>query len=130
MSDLEQEVRAEIRFHTGFECRKGEEVGKSGNVWEIDCIVLGPGGIRFGYLEVKDTWEDANQSTYINHMRRAYARMGDFRHKSVPKAVIVGDRRSFGHKDWGALFDSIDCELLAYSELEEFIRLVDEESTE
>ncbi|ERH08871.1 MAG: hypothetical protein J07HX64_00623 [halophilic archaeon J07HX64] len=77
---------------------KNDEVGLSGNVWEIDCVLIGPGGVRLAYVEVKDTWTDANKSTYINHMRRAYARMGDFRHKGIPRAVVVGDRRKFGYK--------------------------------
>lgn len=124
MADLEDKTRFKLSEETGFDCIKGDEVGKSGNVWEIDCILIGAGSARQGYVEVKDTWSDANQSTYINHMRRAYARMGDFRHKDIPKAVVVGDRRQFGHKDWAALFYSIDCSLLAFDELDKFVEMV------
>jgi hypothetical protein len=51
--------------------------------------------------------------------------MGDFRHKSIPEAVVVGDQREFGHKDWTALFESINCSLLAYNELEQLIGRID-----
>jgi hypothetical protein len=124
MNELEEKTRKRLSEATGHRCIKGNEVGISGNVWEIDCILIGPGEVRLAYAEIKDTWNDANQSTYINHMRRAYARMGDFRHKNIPKAVIVGDRREFGHKDWIALFESIDCSLLAYEELNRFIERI------
>lgn len=36
-------------------------------------------------------------------------------------AVVGGDKRDFGHKDWDALFESIDCELMAFDEFEDFV---------
>lgn len=121
MDDLERQVRERICSGTNYRCVSDDEVGISGNVWQIDAIVIGPGDSRVAYIEVKDTWKDANKSTYINHMRRAYARMGDFRQKNIEKAVVVGDRRGFGHKDWEALFESIDCSLIAFDELDSLI---------
>lgn len=121
MTGLETEVREQVREQTPYKCTNRNEVGKSGNVWQVDAVIIGTGGRRVGYIEVKDTWPDVNKSTYINHMRRAYARMGDFRHRDIAKAVVVGEVRDIGHKDWRALLASIDCSLLAANNLDEWL---------
>lgn len=122
--DFEQEVRDTLAERTGYECVKQFEVGKSGNRWKVDCVLLDEHGVRKGYVEVKETSRSANRSTYINHMRRAYAEMGDFRQLDAPKAVVVAEKWEFGRIDWEAMFNSIDCALVDIDGLNEFVEKV------
>lgn len=122
--DFEQRVRDTLVEQTGYECEKQFEVGKSGNRWKVDCVLMDEHGVRQGYVEVKETSRSANQSTYINHMRRAYAEMGDFRQLDAPKAVVVAEKWNFGRIDWDQMFQSIDCLLVGYDDLNQFANLV------
>lgn len=123
--EFEQHVRNTIERVTGYTCEKQFEVGKSGNRWKVDCVLLDEHQVRKGYVEVKATSASSNQSTYINHMRRAYAEMGDFRQMDAPKAVIVADKWDFGRIDWNAMFSSIDCLLLDLEEIDRFADQLD-----
>lgn len=105
----------------GYRCEKRYEVGKSSNRWKVDCVLLNADDVRKGYVEVKETSQASNQSTYINHMRRAYAEMGDFHQMDPPKAVVVATKREFGGIDWDAMFDSIDCMLVDVQSLDRYI---------
>ena len=118
--NFEQHVRDRLTELTGYECVKQAEVGQSGNKWTVDCVLLDNYGLRKGYVEVKETSQSSNQSTYINHMRRAYAEMGDFRNMDIPKAVIVAEKRDFGRIDWDAMLGSIDCVVTDVNELNRF----------
>ncbi|WP_059058521.1 hypothetical protein [Halobacterium hubeiense] len=124
--DFEQELRDTLSERTGYECAKQFEVGKSGNRWKVDCVLLDEHGVRKGYVEVKETSRSANRSTYINHMRRAYAEMGDFRQLDAPKAVVVAEKWDFGRIDWDAMFRSIDCSLVDLDELDQLVSRVKE----
>lgn len=119
--DFEQHVRDALTEATGYTCEKQFEVGKSGNRWKVDCVLLDGHGLRKGYVEVKETSRSSNKSTYINHMRRAYAEMGDFRHMDAPKAVVVAEKWDFGRMDWDAMMDSIDCMLVEIDEIDQFV---------
>jgi len=123
--DFEQHVRDTLAETTGYTCKKQHEVGKSGNRWKVDCVLLDDRGLRKGYVEVKETSRSSNRSTYINHMRRAYAEMGDFRQIDVPKAVVVADKWDSGGTDWDAMMDSIDCMLIDVDEIERFVSVLD-----
>lgn len=125
MSEFEEEVRSELERLTGYACEKQYEVGHSGNIWKVDCVLLDENDLRKAYLEVKETSASANQSTYINHMRRAYAEMGDFRKMDIPKGVVVAEKWDFGRIDWDAMLDSIDCSLVEINQLDKFIERVD-----
>lgn len=114
---FEKQVRRKVAEATGYETKKQFEIGQSGNRWKVDCVLLDEYGVRKGYVEVKETSKESNQSTYINHMRRAYAEMGDFRNKDVPKGVIVAEKRDFGRIDWDAMFESIDCTLVGMDDI-------------
>ncbi|WP_132060285.1 hypothetical protein [Halorussus amylolyticus] len=118
--NFEEHVRTTLSERTGYTVEKRSEVGKSGNTWQVDCVLSNSYGVRKGYVEVKETNRSSNQSTYINHMRRAYAEMGDFRNVDVPKAVVVAEKWDFGGIDWDAMFDSIDCLLLDIEDLSRF----------
>lgn len=89
MAGVEEEVRSELERLTGYACKKQYEVGHSENIWKVDCVLLDENDLRKGYFEVKETSASANQSTYINHMRRAYAEMGDFRKIDIPKGLSL-----------------------------------------
>jgi len=117
---LEQRVRDEIQQH-GFDTKKIEQQGISGNTWELDAVAYSDDGSPVAYFEVKDTSEDAAKQTYRNHMIRAVAELTDFRNEKVPGAVVVPKKREFGNKDWDALFDSIGCKLIEEKELSEFL---------
>ena len=119
--DFEQRVRDTLAEATNYTCEKQFEVGKSGNRWKVDCVLLDEKGLRKGYVEVKETSRSSNKSTYINHMRRAYAEMGDFRDMDVPKAVIVAEKWDFGRIDWDAMLDSIECMLVDFDEIGRFV---------
>lgn len=119
--DFEQYIRDTLSEKTGYVVEKRSEVGKSGNTWQVDAVLMDTYGVRKGYVEVKETSRSSNQSTYINHMRRAYAEMGDFRNVDVPKAVVVAEKWDFGGIDWDAMFDSIDCALLELGTIDEFV---------
>jgi hypothetical protein len=123
--DFEQHARETLAKDTGYTCTKQFEVGKSGNRWKVDCVLLDENGLRKGYVEVKETSRSSNQSTYINHMRRAYAEMGDFRDMDVPKAVVVAEKWDFGRMDWEAMMDSIDCMLVDIDEIDRFVTKLD-----
>lgn len=118
---FEDYVRETLAERTGYTVEKRSEVGKSGNTWQVDCVLLNQYSVRKGYIEVKDTSRSSNQSTYINHMRRAYAEMGDFRKVDIPKAVVVAEKWNFGGIDWDAMLDSIDCLLLDIDDIDCFI---------
>jgi len=122
--DFEQRVRDTLIEQTEYDCKKQFEVGKSGNRWKVDCVLMDEYGVRQGYVEVKETSRSANQSTYINHMRRAYAEMGDFRQLDAPKAVVVAEKWNFGRIDWDQMFQSIDCLLVDYGEIDQYADLV------
>jgi hypothetical protein len=119
--DFEQHVRNTLAETTDYTCEKRFEVGKSGNRWKVDCVLLDEHDLRKGYVEVKETSRASNQSTYINHMRRAYAEMGDFRDVNVPKAVVIAEKWDFGRMDWDAMMDSIDCMLVDIDEIDRFV---------
>jgi len=119
--DFENKVRQALAERTRFSCEKQFEVGKSGNRWKVDCVLLDKHDVRKGYVEVKETSRSSNKSTYINHMRRAYAEMGDFRQLDAPKAVVVAEKWDFGRIDWDAMFNSIDCSLVDLEEIDEFV---------
>lgn len=119
--DFEQRVRNVLQDATGYNCVKQFEVGQSGNKWKVDCVLLDEHNLRKGYVEVKETSRESNQSTYINHMRRAYAEMGDFRHVDFPKAVVVAEKRNFGRIDWDAMLGSIDCMIVELNDIRQFI---------
>lgn len=126
--DFEQHVRDTLARQTGYRAEKQYEVGQSGNRWNVDCVLLDETDLRKGYIEVKETSRDSNQSTYITHMRRAYAEMGDFRHTEVPKAVVVADKWDFGRIDWDAMFESIDCFLVDIEDLSPLLAAVSVDS--
>lgn len=119
--NFEDQVRSTLAERTGYTVEKRSEVGKSGNTWQVDCVLLNQYGVRKGYVEVKETSRSSNQSTYINHMRRAYAEMGDFRKMDIPKAVVVAEKWDFGGIDWEAMFDSIGCLLLDAEDIGYFV---------
>jgi len=123
--NFEQHVRDTLAEATGYTCTKQYEVGKSGNRWKVDCVLLDDHDLRKGYVEVKETSRSSNRSTYINHMRRAYAEMGDFRQFDVPKAVVVADKWDTGGTDWDAMLDSIDCMLVDVEEIDRFVAELD-----
>ncbi len=120
--DFEQHVQNILARETSYICKKQPEVGQSGNKWTADCVLLDENGLRKGYVEVKETSRSSNQSTYINHMRRAYAEMGDFRNMDIPKAVVVAAKRDFGRIDWDAMLGSIDCRLVDVDNIGRFTR--------
>ena len=122
---FEERVRQRLSELTGYQAEKQFEVGQSGNRWKVDCVMLNEYGVRKGYVEVKETSMDANQSTYINHMRRAYAEMGDFRNMEVPKGVVVADKWDFGRIDWEAMFGSIDCTLVGMDEIDQLVQKIE-----
>jgi hypothetical protein len=117
---LEQKVRRELE-ENGYDARKDQVQGISGNTWELDAIALSEDGSPVAYFEIKDTSEDAAKQTYRNHMIRAAAELMDFRDEDIPGAVVVPKKRDFGNKDWDALFNSIGCELIEEKDLSEFI---------
>lgn len=119
--DFEEHVRKTLADATGYTCEKQFEVGQSGNRWKVDCVLLDDYSLRQGYVEVKETSRSSNQSTYINHMRRAYAEMGDFRRMDAPKAVVVAEKRDFGRIDWDAMFESIDCMLVDIDDIDRLV---------
>lgn len=119
--DFEQQVRDVLKDATGYNCVKQFEVGQSGNRWKVDCVLLDEHDLRKGYVEVKETTRESNKSTYINHMRRAYAEMGDFRHVDIPKAVVVATKRDFGRIDWDMMLGSIDCMIVELGNIRRFI---------
>jgi vacuolar-type H+-ATPase subunit B/Vma2 len=123
--DFEGHVRETLADATGYACEKQYEVGKSGNRWKVDCVLLDDHDLRKGYVEVKETSRSSNRSTYINHMRRAYAEMGDFRQFDAPKAVVVADKWDTGGTDWAAMMDSIDCLLVDIDEIDRFVAELD-----
>lgn len=127
---FEQFVRKNLSETTKYECVKQFEVGRSGNKWKVDCVLLNSHSLRKGYIEVKNTSRSSNRSTYINHMRRAYAEMGDFSHMEIPKAVVLAEKWNFGRIDWDAMFDSIGCMLLDIDDLDQFISVVDEDTVQ
>jgi hypothetical protein len=122
---LEQRVRDEIQQY-GYEAKKVREEGISGNTWELDAVAYSSDGSPVAYFEVKDASEDIAKQTYRNHMVRAVAELTDFRNEEIPGAVIVPKKREFGNKDWDALFESINCELIEEKELSEFLSHLDE----
>ncbi|MFC7080445.1 hypothetical protein [Halorussus caseinilyticus] len=123
--DFERHVRETLADATGYTCEKQYEVGKSGNRWKVDCVLLDDHDLRKGYVEVKETSRSSNKSTYINHMRRAYAEMGDFRDFTAPKAVVVAEKWDFGRMDWDAMMDSIDCMLVDIEAIDRFVAELD-----
>ena len=123
--DFEQYVRMTLADVTDYTCEKQFEVGQSGNRWEVNCVLLDDHNLRKGYVEVKETSQSSNQSTYINHMRRAYAEMGDFRHMDIPKAVLVAEKRDFGRIDWDAMLGSIGCSLVDLDTIDLFVDRLD-----
>lgn len=123
--NFEQRVRDRLSELTGYRCQKQYEVGQSGNRWKVDCVLLNENNLRKGFVEVKETTTTSNQSTYINHMRRAYAEMGDFRNMDVPKGVVVAAKRDFGRIDWDAMLASIDCALVDFEDIPRFAELVE-----
>ena len=121
--NFEQHVRDLLQNATGLTAKKQYEIGQSGNKWHVDCVLLDDYDLRKGYVEVKETSRSSNKSTYINHMRRAYAEMGDFRQMDIPKAVVVAEKWDFGRIDWDAMLGSIGCMVVDITEID---RLIDE----
>lgn len=122
---FEKQVRHKVAEVTGYQTKKQFEIGQSGNRWKVDCVVIDEHGVRKGYIEVKETSKESNQSTYINHMRRAYAEMGDFRNVDVPKGVIVAEKRDFGRIDWEAMFKSIDCTIVGMDDITQLVQKIE-----
>lgn len=118
---FEQRVRDTLENMTGYKCEKQFEVGQSGNKWKVDCVLLDESDLRKGYVEVKETSTESNQSTYINHMRRAYAEMGDFRNMDIPKAVVVAEKWNFGRIDWDAMLGSIGCMIVEVDNIQQYV---------
>lgn len=121
---LEQRVRDEIR-RSGYDTKKVQNEGISGNTWELDAVAYSSEGSPVAYFEVKDASEGIAKQTYRNHMTRAVAELTDFRNEDVPGAVVVPKKREFGNKDWEALFESINCTLLEEDDLPEFLSNLD-----
>jgi hypothetical protein len=124
-SEYEQKIHDKIRQH-GYNPRKIDKEGMSGNKWEVDAWVQADDGSPVAYFEIKNTSSEGTaKSSYTTQMKRAVAQVIDFRGRDIPGCVLVPQKRDFGNRNWDALFESINCSFIEENELPEFLSELD-----
>lgn len=97
--------------------------GVSGNLWKPDIVIVSTqlrviDGVKLiGEIKIQDyEGKRPRLNTYIEHMWRAYARLGDMKNWQVPKYLLFPylEERGRGF-DFKAYFRSIDVTLLDWS---------------
>lgn len=119
--ELSTEVRHRIISETGYECRQPVAEGYSGNQWELSGVVLDDDKTPKGYFIVPSLAASPSPATYESELEHAFVIAAEFRKEQVPGAVIVPNKQPDSETDWEQLFESIECELIEESELDEFI---------
>lgn len=100
--------------------------GLSSNIWKPDIVIIKkhegfPRLIDQISSDVLAIIECKNVNsilppTYRNQMMRAYAELGDLKNIKCMKFVIVPNKSSVGKFNYGLYFDSIQTELISWSD--------------
>jgi len=120
-SDLATRIREKIVERTRFDCRQPAAEGLSGNEWELDGVILDEQRTPKGYFLVPEIPPTPTVGEYETELREAFVIAAEFRREDVPGGVIVPEKLDTGARDWEALFESVDCQLLSETELDAFI---------